>query len=337
MRGDYDTCALGDLVLQSGAVLRGARLAYKTFGRLDTFRSNVVVYPTSFSTQHTDIEWLVGPGKALDPEKYFIVIPNMFGNGLSSSPSDYRASEERRQFPRITMCDNVMAQHKALRMLFDVEKIALVVGFSMGGQQAFHWGALFPDLVERIAPITSCAKTTPHNVAFLEALRATLTLDPSWDNGAFADHPHRAIRAMAWVYAAMGLSQAFYRDGLHLTLGFSSLDDFVKNDSEAGFQRRDADNLLAMLWTWQHADISDNPVYRGDLGAALGAIRARALVMPSATDLYFTVEDSKRDVASMPNAELQPIPTIWGHRVNNPAQNPRDALFVDDAIRSLLA
>lgn len=337
MQDNYATCLLGDLVLQSGAVLQKARLAYKTFGRLNATRSNVIVYPTSFSTHHTDIEWLIGPGKALDPEKYFIVIPNMFGNGLSSSPSDYPALEDRRQFPRITMYDNVMAQHRALRMLFDVERIALVVGFSMGGQQALHWGALFPDLVERIAPITSCAKTTLHNVSFLEALRATLTLDPSWSDGAFAGHPDQGIRAMAWVYAAMGLSQAFYRDGLHLTLGFSSLNDFVKNDWESGFRRRDADNLLAMLWTWQHADISDNPVYRGDLSAALGAIRARALVMPSATDLYFTVEDSKRDVAFMPNAELRPIPTIWGHRVNNPAQNAQDAQFVDNAICSLLA
>ena len=92
-----------------------------------------------------------------------------------------------------------------------------------------------------------------------------------------------------------------------------------------------------MLWTWQHADISDNPIYRADLSAALKAIRARALVMPSGSDMYFTVDDSRRDVASMANAELLVIPTIWGHRVNNPAQNPADAQFIDDALRRLLS
>jgi homoserine O-acetyltransferase len=159
---------------------------------------------------------------------------------------------------------------------------------------------------------------------------------PAWQDGAFVQAPVRGIRAMARVYAGWGLSQAFYREGLHLGIGYSSLEDFIVRDWEAGFLRRDADNLLAMLWTWQHADISDNPSHGGNLAAALGAITARALVMPSATDLYFPVEDSRRDVSWMPNAQLLPIPTIWGHRVNNPAQNPADAEFVDAALKRLL-
>ena len=137
--GSYD---FGDVVLQSGATLKGARIAYKTFGALNATKTNAIIYPTSFGAQHSDLEWLIGPGKALDPSRYFIVIPNMFGNGLSSSPSDVRDWQLRREFPRITMHDNVVLQHRLLRSRFDVQKIALVVGFSMGGQQAFHWGAL---------------------------------------------------------------------------------------------------------------------------------------------------------------------------------------------------
>jgi homoserine O-acetyltransferase/O-succinyltransferase len=332
-----DSFDFGDVALQRGSVLRNARLTYKTFGRLNPARTNVIVYPTSFGAQHPDIEWMIGPGKALDPDRYFIVIPSMFGNGLSSSPSDHSDVQSRRQFPRITMSDNVTLQHRFLRDRFDVQKIVLAVGFSMGGQQAFHWGALFPGLVERIAPITSSAKTAPHNLVFLEGVKAALTLDPAWQDGAFTEPPVRGIRAMGRVYAGWGLSQAFYREGLHLKIGFSSLEDFIVRDWEAGFLRRDADNLLAMLWTWQNADISDNPLYRGDLTAALGAITARALVMPSETDLYFPMEDSRRDVSFMPNAEWLPIPTIWGHRVNNPVQNPADAQFVDAALKRLLA
>lgn len=332
----FDCHEVSDWRLQSGVQLSRVRLAYKTYGTLNAQRTNVIVYPTSFGTQHQDIDWLIGRGKALDPAKYFVVIPNMLANGLSSSPSDRTDLNGRRDFPRVTMFDNVMLQHNLLRSVFGVRQIALVTGFSMGGQQAFHWGALFPDLVQRIAPITSCAKTAPHNQVFLEAIRAALTLDPAWRDGAFAEYPVRGIGAMARIYAALGLSQAFYREGLHLAAGFASLEDFIERDWEAGFLRRDADNLLAMLWTWQNADISDNPVYRKDLGAALGAIKARALVMPSESDLYFTVEDSRRDVCSMPNAELLVIPTIWGHRVNNPVQNPTDARFVDDALGRLL-
>ena len=203
----------GDVVLQSGATLRGARVAYKTFGTLNATKTNAIIYPTSFGAHHSDLEWLIGVGKALDPSKYFIVIPNMFGNGLSSSPSDVRDWKLRREFPRITMYDNVTLQHRFLRSHFDVQKIALVVGFSMGGQQTFHWGALFPDFVERIAPITSSAKTAQHNLVFLEGIKAALTLDPAWRDGVFAEQPIQGIRAMARVYAGWGLSQAFYREG----------------------------------------------------------------------------------------------------------------------------
>src|SRR3954452_12177572 len=85
--GDYDNFDAGDVVLQSGVIFRSMRLAYKTYGTLNARKDNVIVYPTSFSAQHFDTEWLIQPGGILDPELYFIIIPNLFGNGLSSSPS----------------------------------------------------------------------------------------------------------------------------------------------------------------------------------------------------------------------------------------------------------
>src|ERR1700732_1077359 len=77
---DYQIFEAGDVVLQSGLTYRKARLAYKTYGRLDAAKSNVIVHPTSYGAQHPDLEWQIGPGRALDPAKYFIVIPNLFGN-----------------------------------------------------------------------------------------------------------------------------------------------------------------------------------------------------------------------------------------------------------------
>ncbi len=142
---------------------------------------------------------------------------------------------------------------------------------------------------------------------------------------------------MGRVYAGWGLSQAFYREEVWRKIGFSSLEDFLVGSWEAGFRRRDANDLLAMLWTWQHADISANELYGGDLGKALAAITADAMVMPCETDLYFTVEDNRREVARMPRAELRPIPSIWGHRAGNPVLNPEDARFIDAAVKELLA
>ena len=85
---DYEIFELGSVPLRMGATLRGAQLAYKTYGTLNPDKSNAIVYPTWYSGQHYDNEWLIGEGMALDPAKYFIIVPNMLGNGLSSSPSN---------------------------------------------------------------------------------------------------------------------------------------------------------------------------------------------------------------------------------------------------------
>ncbi len=334
---DYQIFEAGDVVLQSGLTYRNAKLAYKTYGTLDAAKSNVIVYPTSYGAQHPDTEWLIAAGKALDPTKYFIVIPNLFGNGLSSSPSNTPPPFDRGRYPHFTATDNVRVQQRFLAETFGIERVALVYGFSMGAQQAFHWGALFPDRVARIAAICGTAKTSRHNFVFLEGIKAALTADPAWQDGWFVTQPLRGLRAMGRIYAGWALSQDFYREELDLTLGYSSLEDFLISGWEGNFRRRDANDLLAALWTWQHADISANELYGGDLAKALGAITARAVVMPSETDLYFRVEDNRREVALMPNAELRPIPSIWGHRAGNPTQNSADAKFLDDAVRELLA
>src|SRR5271167_5172606 len=296
---DYEIFKLGDVVLQCKQTLRDAKLAYKTYGTLNAAKDNVIVYPTWYSGQHYENEWLIREDMALDPSKYFIIVPNMFGNGLSSSPSNTPAPFDRSRYPHFTMTDNVRVQKRLLQEVFGVEQVGLVYGFSMGAQQAFHWGALFPDRVERIAPICGSAKTSPHNFVFLEGVKAALTADPAWQDGWFATPPTRGFQAMGRVYAGWGLSQAFYREETWRKLGYSSLEDFLVGNWEGGFRRRDANDLLAMLWTWQHADISANELYRGDLSNALGAITADAMVMPSETDLYFTVEDNRREVTRM--------------------------------------
>ena len=334
---DYDIFELGDIALQSGATLPGAQLGYKTFGTLNARRDNAIVYPTWYSGQHPENEWLIGAGKALDPGKYFIIIPNLFGNGLSTSPSNARAAAAQGGFPGVTVYDNVRQQHRLVTERFGIETLALVVGWSMGAQQTYQWGALYPDMVERIAPFCGSAKTSRHNFVFLEGVKAALTADAAWAGGWYETPPEKGLRAMARVYAGWGFSQAFYRQKLDLTLGFASLEDFLVGFWENLFLSRDAGNLMAMLWTWQHGDISANELYHGDFERALGAITAKAIVMPGQTDLYFPPEDNEYEVAHMPNAEFRPIPSVWGHCAGCMGINPPDGAFIDDALKELLA
>jgi homoserine O-acetyltransferase len=334
---DYKIFELGEAQLQSGVSFTGARLAYKTYGTLNDRKNNVVVVPTFYGGTHVENEPLIGDGLALDPAKYFIVAPNMFGNGVSSSPSNSPAPFDKAGYPDVTLYDNVTAQQRLLTELFGIERVALVCGFSMGAQQTFHWGALFPDMVERILPWCGSARTSRHNFVFLEGVKAALTADSAWQGGRYDTPPERGIRAFARVYAGWGPSQAFYREKLYLQAGFSSLEDYLVKGWEDGFLAKDANDLLAMVSSWQNADISANPLYDGDFAKALGAINARAIVMPSRTDQYFPVADNEIEVSQMPNAELRPIPTNWGHVGGGPGRNPEDTRFIDQALRELLA
>ena len=330
LHGEFE---LGDLALLSGATLPGATLSWKTHGTLSRARDNVVLYPTSYSAQHPDLEWLIGRDGVLDPERWFIVIPDMFGNGLSSSPSN------NPDWPvLVTPWDNVHAQRRLLREQWGVERLHAVYGWSMGAGQAYHWAACFPDAVDNAVIVCGSARTAVHNQVFLASLMATLEAAPEYQgNGRFSAEPKAALRAFARIYAGWALSQDFYRAGLHLSaLGAPDLETFLRTDWEERYARRKAADLYAQLRTWYAGDISANPLYGGDLPAALRAIRARVLLMPGETDLYFRVADNAAEMEHLAHAELRPIPSIWGHRAGNPVQSPVDTAFLREAVRAWL-
>lgn len=326
---------LGPFVLQGGLTLPEAHLAYATYGTLSPARDNAILYPTSYGAQHTDIDWLIGPGRVLDPSRWFVVIPNQLGNGLSTSPSTLPEPFSAGPAPRFTHLDNLHAQERLLDHL-GIERLALAYGWSMGGQQALHWGALRPERVGAICAVCTSARTAPHNRVFLEGMKAVLQSAPEWDGTRFTGRPVRALRAFARLYAGWAMSQRFYRAELWRPAGFASLEDWLVRAWEGNFLRRHPGDLLSMLETWLASDISDNPTFGGDLTAALGAIRARTLVMPSTTDLYFRVADNVPEVAAMPNAELRPIDSPWGHRAGNPNLNPADETVLREAVRDLI-
>ncbi len=333
---DYKIFDLGDFTLQSEATLRNATLAYKTYGELNADKSNVIVYPTWYSGQHYDNEWLIGEGMALDPQKYFILIPNMIGNGLSTSPSNTPQPYNKARFPHVTFYDNVRAQHKLVTEVFGIDKIALVTGWSMGAGQTYQWGVSHPEMVERILPFCGSAKTSLHNIVFLEGVKAALQADAAWKHGWYDEPPTTGLRAVGRVYAGWGLSQAFYREQVYLQHGYSSLEDFLVAFWEGFFLKKDANNLLTMLWTWQNGNIGNTPGFDGSFERALGAIKAKAIVMPAEMDLYFPPEDNEYEIKFMPNAEFRVIKSVWGHFAGG-GMNADDTRFIDDSIKELLA
>ncbi len=333
---EYETFTPGDIVLQSGEVLRDALLAYVVHGALSPRGDNLIVFPTCYAGKHGDNEWLIGPGKPLDTDRWCVVVPDMLGNGLSSSPSNSAPPQAGPDFPHVAVADNIAVQHRLVVEHLGVTRIPLVVGFSMGGQQAYQWAVSYPDLVERIVVLCGSARTAPHNWVFLEGVTTALKADAAWLGGRYAAPPEVGLRALGRVWAGWGLSQQWYREHLYREQGFASLEEFIVANYEESFLEWDANDLLAMAWTWQNADVSASPLFDGDLPRALASIKAQALVMPCSTDLYFPVADSIEEMKHLRHGELRPIPSPWGHAAGA-GPNPTDAAFVASAITEWLA
>jgi homoserine O-acetyltransferase len=320
--------------LQKGGALPEARLGFQTFGKLSAARDNVVVSPTWYSGDHIGVATaLVGPGRALDPEKYFIVIPNLLGGGVSTSPSNAPAPFDRALFPTVTLFDNVRLQQMMLQQRFGVERVKLVASWSMGGCQSFQWAAQYPDLVEAIAPMCGSARTAHFNKVFLLSLKRALELDPVFARGFYTVPPLDGLKVFAAIYAGWGFSEPFYRNEEFRKLSATTSEEFVKYFWEPAFIHHDANNLLAMLSTWQGGDISDNEIYKGDFELALRSIKARTLILPGQYDSYFPPTDSAYEASLIPGAICRPIPSTWGHMT---IWNPEDRPFIDAALREAL-
>ncbi|HEY0466951.1 MAG TPA: alpha/beta fold hydrolase [Polyangiaceae bacterium] len=332
---DAEYFELGDFELESGEVLRGARLAYRALGNLRADRQNAVLFPTYYGGTHRDNLRLVKSGRALDPADWFVVIPNLFGNGVSSSPSNH-PTQRGPAFPRLTLLDNARAQRRLLSERFGIERVALAMGWSMGAQQAYHHAALYPETVASLLAVCGSARTAPHNWVFLAGVKAALLADPAFAEGHYREPPLRGLSAFGRVYAGWAYSQAFFRNHEYRLLGHASPEALL--DAWAlDHQAWDANDLLCMLSSWQSADVSNNPLYQGDFVRALSAISARAIIMPVDQDLYFHPDDSKLEVAHMTRAELRVIESSWGHVAGGPDRNPQASCLIDSAIRQLLA
>jgi homoserine O-acetyltransferase len=279
------------------------KIVYAAYGTLNQAGDNCVLLPTYYAGTDKSYLPMIGPGRALDPARWFIVVPNMLGNGVSASPSNDEG------FLNATVAENVRLQHELLVHL-GVRRIKLVYGWSMGAMQGFCWAAMYPEMVLALLAVCGSAKCWPLNSVFLEGVKAAL--GPDGDR-----------RAFGRVYAGWAYSAAFYRDELWRGMGYDTLEAFLRfwEDDHESYDARD---LLAMLWTWAHADVD------------LALIKARTIVMPCDTDRYFTVDEARIEAAGIRGAELRVIESPYGHCAGAPGRFVEETKVVEGAIWVLL-
>jgi homoserine O-acetyltransferase len=265
---------------------------------------------------HHDNDWLIGPGLALDTTKYFLVATELFGNGHSSSPSNTPDPFHGPRFPRATIRDNVQAVHRLLVDSLGVTHLVAVLGFSMGAEQAFQWAVSYPDFVDRIIALAGTARCWPHGVVRLEAQIGALTSDPEFKDGNYTAPPKQGLHLYGLVWAPWLTSQQWWHDELWRGPTWPPGDSFqavMAYFADSLFTNLDANDLILQARTWERHDVGTSPGFNGNIEPALRSIKARVLYMPVRTDLYFPVSDARSEAQFIPQVELVPIPSLWGH------------------------
>ncbi|KAI9664856.1 MAG: hypothetical protein M1821_006304 [Bathelium mastoideum] len=319
-----------------------AKLAYWTFGDSS---NPAILMPTCYGgTLQSTLPFLYNDAASnqtstppiFPPSKYFIIVCGLLGGSESSSPSNTPDPHHGPAFPHTSYEDNIRLQHALCTQHLRLTRLHAYIGFSMGGQQAYHLAALFPDFAEHVVVLAGSARTSWHNWCFLEGPRNALVESADFHAGAYTEKPRRGVRAFGRAYSAWALSPEWFRQHSWEKLGYKSLEEYLQNywDTMGG---GDANDLLCLVRTWQQGDIS---VYheedQGDLAKALGRIKAKVLLMPSRTDAYFPPEDNEEEVKHLKNGQVKVIESIWGHVAGGGGGTLDDNEFIKKQIAQFL-
>jgi homoserine O-acetyltransferase len=325
--------ALGDLPLESGETIRDFAISYVTHGTLNADKSNAILMTTAIGGNHHRIDFLIGPGKALDTNRYFIVATDAIGNGLTTSPST-STSQHGTAFPHFTIRDMVESQKRLLDRL-GITHLVAVAGASMGGMQALQWGVSHPGFTDALVALTPMARTSAWSIAVNEATRKALMLDPAFKDGGYDRQPEQGWRLRADILQVLAARTPEALRGI----APQPLDilPWMRAQEEAvlktGF---DANDWIAQTWAYDRHDIGQTPGFGGDYRKALAAIKARTLILTGGTlDLYNPVEEAREAGALIPQANVIAVPSVQGHTTAT-ATKAADVDFMNAAVRAFL-
>lgn len=317
------------LALESGATLPGVRLAYETWGRLAPDGSNAVLVLHALTGDshvagpagpgHPTPGWwdgLVGPGRALDPERWFVVAPNVLGGCQGSTGPAARRPDGRRwggAFPRLSVRDQVAAE-VAVADALGVPRWALVVGGSMGGMRALEWGVGHPERVAALLLLACPAAASAEQIAWATIQLRAIRADPGWRGGDYHDAPPGG-----GPHAGLGLARRVahvtYRSEPELQARFGRLpqggevpadggryqvESYLDHHARKLAHRFDAGSYVVLTEAMNGHDVGRG---RGGTAAALRRVRARTLVAGVDSDRLYPTPQQAELAAGIPGAD----------------------------------
>ncbi|MDB5773579.1 MAG: hypothetical protein JWM42_3953 [Burkholderia sp.] len=321
---------LGDFLLESGETIHDFVLSYVVHGEINTDRSNAVLALPALNSTHHRLDFLIGPGRALDPGDLCIICVDSIANGLTTSPSN-STRQPGLQFPRFAIRDMVETQRRLIQEHLGIERLQAVIGASMGGMQALQWGVSHPKSMSRIVAMTPMAKTTPWSAAINETTRQALMADAAW-----ADDTHECRGWAAWVPLMQLIAG---RTPAALAAEFAdarAVQDWIAHRTKwQQEQRFSAVDLVYQTWAYDSHDVGTTPGFQGDTRRALAAVEATTLVLAPPMDLFNPPEAAEAAAAAVPGARFEFIPSDWGHQSASSVRGD-DAAWLNKFIGSFL-
>jgi homoserine O-acetyltransferase len=276
--GTQQFADLGDFKLLSGAIIRNCRLGYRTLGNLNAQKSNGVVWSTWLGGTTKDLLPNVSPGNVVDTRKYFAILVDAIGNGISSSPSNSKIQPLMR-FPEFTIRDMVNAEHELVTTVLRIPHLHAVVGISMGGMQTFEWMAAYPDFMDEAIAIMGSAQSTSYDKLIWTAQIDAIEADPKWNHGRPTGMPLAGLRVVAEM-SSINETSPSYRSAKTPPQDFEAFLKDLRNGvgGEAG---------TAADWIRQRQAIISFDVpgeFGGTMEQAAARVRAKVLIMVSPRD-----------------------------------------------------
>jgi homoserine O-acetyltransferase len=317
----------GDLKLESGEVIRDFSISYVTHGTLNAKKSNAILMVTAISGNHHRIDFMIGPGKALDTDKYFIVCTDAIANGFSTSPSNSKA-QPRMQFPKFTIRDMVESQYRLMKEKLGIDHVVAVVGPSMGGMQVLQWGVSHPDYMDALVAMVPLAKTPAWTVTVLEASRKAIMMDAAWKEGNYEAPPEKGVRLWRDILNFLAartpeMSSAQFKNGMGVL-------PWMEQQETALMKAFDANDWIYQTWAYERHDVGTTPGFGGDTAKALASIKAKTLILTGTKDLLnpeFEPTEMGKNIVGVKMMTISPG-TVTGHAAAGGAI-PADVEFLN--------
>lgn len=290
---------LGTCPTASGEVVMDCRIAYRTAGTLNAARDNAILIPTWYGGSSKSLHRLLGAGAMVDTTRFFVVLVDALGDGVSTSPSN-SAIQPGARFPRLTVADMVDAQHRLVREHLELSRLHAVLGFSLGGMQALEWAVRYPDVAGSVVSLHGTPRLAPHDIFTMRALRWMLRVG---DEGGTLPPDSASVPLVdLWHVIAYTPERENQRD-------MATLDSLVLREAEnwKGFHRED--NRLQLEALLAH-DIARD--HGGDLARAAKRVRARMLIVVSPDDRILGHGPSL-ELAELAGAEVLSVRSACGH------------------------